>query len=241
MSVSKSTLRRNLAKNVARSESAALTDLSNGYSDGEPNMSHAHAVLKQYRERSTVFREEYLQQLTTKSRSFLSEHRRKRLNSARTDALAESMMQVVDLVYATIEPYAAELNRALGYSELTVSSTSPCTVTEHLIFDAHRQPLKSITTYRTRISTCRLSVVVRGCVDRIDFFMLPVEHVMGLTKIEQEHAPLMTFTAQLEDGKIDWHVEGKDLTPERLERYSLLLFDHLIEETRIDMDRREAS
>jgi hypothetical protein len=74
---------------------------------------------------------------------------------------------------------------------------------------------------------------VRGQHNKVDFFVLPVEQVMALTHVESQHVPLMTFSGEHNGvGLIDWQVEGKPLTSDRLERYCLHLFDHLIEQTR---------
>lgn len=95
-----------------------------------------------------------------------------------------------------------------------------------------------ISSYRCRISTTRLALVIRGKEERIDFFVLPVESVMGLSKTEDQHDPLMSFTCEVKNGQYNWEVEEKPLTEERLEKYVLLTFEHLMDLTREELLRR---
>ena len=61
---------------------------------------------------------------------------------------------------------------------------------------------------------------------------------MGLSRVESQHPPIMSFNGRANPRTEfnEWEVEGKPLTSERLERYCLLLFNHLVEETRNDLN-----
>jgi hypothetical protein len=63
---------------------------------------------------------------------------------------------------------------------------------------------------------------------------------MGLSKTEDQHEPLMSFTCEVKNGQYNWEVEEKPLTEERLERYTLLIFEHLMDLTREELLRRPA-
>jgi len=194
----------------------------------------AREILGNYKVRVQNVRLEFLQNITKDSLNFLAGQKlqeRQKMNL--DDIIAESMRSVVDEVFTTLEPYISEFNKAVACTQLSVSSTSPALVKEVLSFDSLRRPVHTVSSYRARVSTCRLSMVVRGQHDKVDFFVLPVEKVMALTNVESQHAPLMTFSGEDNGiGLIDWQVEGKPLTSDRLERYCLHLFDYLIEQTR---------
>ncbi len=194
----------------------------------------AREILGNYKVRVQNVRLEFLQNITKDSLNFLAGQKlqeRQKMNL--DDIIAESMKSVVDEVFTTLEPYISEFNKAVACTQLSVSCTSPALVKEVLSFDSLRRPVHTVSSYRARVSTCRLSMVVRGQHDKVDFFVLPVEKVMALTNVESQHTPLMTFRGEHNGiGLIDWQVEGKPLTSDRLERYCLHLFDYLIEQTR---------
>ncbi len=194
----------------------------------------AREILGNYKVRVQNVRLEFLQNITKDSLNFLAGQKlqeRQKMNL--DDIIADSMKSVVDEVFTTLEPYISEFNKAVACTQLSVSCTSPALVKEVLSFDSLRRPVHTVSSYRARVSTCRLSMVVRGQHDKVDFFVLPVEKVMMLTNIESQHTPLMTFSGEHNGiGLVDWQVEGKPLTSDRLERYCLHLFDYLIEQTR---------
>ncbi len=191
-------------------------------------------ILGNYKVRVQNVRRDFLQSITRDSLNFLAGQKlQERQRLSLDEVIGESMKSVVDEIFTTLDPYISEFNKAVACTQLSVSSTSPALVKEVLSFDSLRRPVHTVSSYRARISTCRLSIVVRGQHNKVDFFVLPVEQVMALTHVESQHVPLMTFSGEHNGvGLIDWQVEGKPLTSDRLERYCLHLFDHLIEQTR---------
>lgn len=216
-----------------------------GYNDVHPSAGVSQSstfdlaceILGNYKNRVQNVRLDFLQNMTRESLNFLSGQKLQERQRMSLDVvIAESMKSVVDEVFTTLDPYICEFNKAVACTQLSVSTTSPALVKEVLSFDSLRQPVHTVSSYRARISTCRFSVVVRGQHDKVDFFLIPVERVMALTNIESQHKPLMTFNGEHNGvGLIDWQVEGKPLTSDRLERYCLHLFDYLIEKTRDDI------
>jgi len=197
----------------------------------------SEAILNNYKAHAQNIREDILEQITNESLAFLQKQSvRENYYRAVNAVMEDSMRSVVDEVFDTLEPYMTKMNIALAGTSLTVSFTQPSAVTEALSYDRSRQPLNTVTSYRARISTSRFSIVIKGKDAAVDFYFLPVEKVMGLTRIESEHKPIMSFTGTPNCGLIDWEVEGKPLTSERLERYCLLLFDFLIKETRAALE-----
>ncbi len=204
----------------------------------------AQQILGNYAETVAPVRREFLDNLTNASHEFLSA--RSSLNrpapaALEPTSLTTSMTALIDRIFNTLEPYIHELNQTFRTTDLSVTFTPPAVVNENVGYDTLRRPAVVVSSYRCRISTTRLALVIRGKEDRVDFFLLPVETVMGLSRIEDEHSPLMTFTAEARNGVISWEVEEKPLTEERLEKYILLIFEHLMDLTREQLLQRPAS
>ncbi len=165
--------------------------------------------------------------------AFLDQYRKKtESKSVEQSSRQTSMQAIVDKAFGVIEPYIGELNHSLASTELRVACTSPEWVTENLR-NSSTSDRKSF--YRARISTSRLSIVIRGSEGRIEFFVLPASMVMGLSKVEDRHSPLMCFEVVNPGISPEWEVEGKPLTNERMERYCLLMFNYLLEETKFEL------
>ncbi len=113
-------------------------------------------------------------------------------------------------------------------------------VTETLRYNTLRDPVTSVSAFRGRVSTSCLSVVIKGHGSRVDFYFLPADKVVGLSFAEEQYAPVMHFTAAVNGSGISWEVEGKPLTEARLEKYSLIVFKHLIETTIDELKSRSS-
>ncbi|HEY9676923.1 MAG TPA: hypothetical protein V6C76_02890 [Drouetiella sp.] len=216
----------------------ALDDLFDNVDySGSSTFDLAREIIGNYKVRVQNVRMDFLQDMTRESLNFLAGQKMNDRRKMSMDEMVEaSMKSVVDEVFTVLEPYISEFNKAVARTQLTVSTTSPAVVKEVLSFDSLRRPIQTVSSYRCRISTCRFSVAVRGQQNKVEFYLLPVEHVLLLTNIEAHHRPLMTFSGEDSGiGMIDWQVEGKPLTADRLERYILHMFDYLIEKTRDEL------
>lgn len=200
-------------------------------------------IIDNYRSISTSVRQDYLDYLTAKSAAYAESAKQ----AASREITAEerinrTMVSLVDRIYHLLEPYALELNRVNALRDLHLSSQPPSVSTEASEYDHMRRPGRTTTYYRARFSTSRFSLVIRGIGGRIDFYMIPTDRIMGLSRIEAETAPLMTFAAAEELDSFEfesnsWIVEGKLLNADRLERFSLLALEHLLDRTQEDITR----
>lgn len=198
-------------------------------SDGAQSQLSAR-ILDNYISSSRNLRQPFLDHITQKSLTIHANHQARLLQAESEEgALERSMKRYINEIFSLFESYSVMLNRNIGIASLQIVWTEPNAVTETVEYDRQRQPLTTVTTYRCRFSTSKLSLVIRGQDSMIDFFILPVESVIGLSKTESQHLPLMTFTGELMGSEINWEVENKKLTDERCERYCLLLFDYFIE------------
>jgi hypothetical protein len=189
-------------------------------------------IIENYRLSTQPVRRDYLEYLAQKSLGYADELERNRNNRAPDHNIEQNTRAVVDRIYGILEAYALELNRVGRARDLFISATAPARLQEVLEFDRFRQPTKSLSVYRARFSTNRLSLVVRGLGHLVEFFLLPGDRVIGLSRAEAEISPLMTFQSEPALAGLAWFVEAKPLTPDRLERFSLLALEHLLDKTR---------
>jgi hypothetical protein len=189
-------------------------------------------ILENYRLNAQPVRRDYLEYLAQKSLTFADELEHRKSNQPAAYDPEQSTRTVVDRIYNLLDSYALELNKILRTHDLFVSATAPSRSQEVLEYDRARQPLKSLTVYRARFSTTRLSLVVRGLGNLVQFFLLPGDRVIGLSRAEAELSPLMVFQSEQGLTGPSWFVECKPLTDDRLERYSLLALEHLLDKTR---------
>ncbi|MBI5174389.1 MAG: hypothetical protein SFV17_09765 [Candidatus Obscuribacter sp.] len=184
-------------------------------------------ILENYRQLSSSVRQDYLDYLTAKTRDY-AKSVSVRCESGTSQS--HEMKALLERIYFTLEPYAVELNRVNGSEAriLELSVQPPCLTNEITDSSSQRRADRTVSYYRCRFSTRLLSLVIRGSEDCIDFFLIPTDRVLGLSLIEAQTKPLMSFTFEHAQG---WTVEGKELNHDRLERYSLLTLEHLLDRT----------
>jgi hypothetical protein len=113
-------------------------------------------------------------------------------------------------------------------------------VNEILRYNKLREPVESITTFRARLSTRFTSMVIIGRKNCVEFRMLPVEEVIGLTKAEAAYVPFLSFECQLEETGCEWYHNNAVLTNETLEALCMEAFSKLIGATRDEAKANEA-
>lgn len=185
-------------------------------------------IIENYRALTNTVRQDYLQYLTAKTEAYaLGAGPQAEPTTARN--VKAEMRGYLERIFQILEAYAVEINRVNRLKDLTISMVSPSEALEVFELDRLRRPSKTASFYRCRFSTRQLSLVVRGLDNRIDFFLLPADRVIGLSRAEEECGALMTFSAG--EAAADWQVENKTLSDDRLERYSLLALEHLLDST----------
>lgn len=188
-------------------------------------------IIENYKQTtSSAVRSDYLDYLARKTLSFAEIQDQERLPKEAAQE-KDICRAVVERIFGLLEPYTIELNRINKLKQLHITAVPPSATGEVLEYDRNRRPLRSVTYYRARFSTSRYSLVVRGLKNRVEFFILPADRVIGLTAAEAQLEPLMVFAS--EGGA--WWVEGKSLNTDRFERYSLLALEHLLDCTQEEL------
>lgn len=181
-------------------------------------------------------RKDYVEHLTNKSLAFLRSYDRGFGLLSEHEIVKDATLRLVEKTFHLLEPYVVHFNNSAG-TALCIASTSPDEIIETVEGEWPFRPSHDVSFYRARFSTHNLSLVIRGSEDRVEFFLLPVDQVMSLSKIEDDYGALMSFNSVIEGNKVDWVVEGKPLTDERFERYCLLTFDYFIKQSQDELVR----
>jgi|JI6StandDraft_1071083.scaffolds.fasta_scaffold01571_8 hypothetical protein len=214
--------------------------------DGSINLKQT--IIDNYRSQSQNVRPDYLAYLTQKSLAYSDRVAQTEISAEQARAaIDQGTMVLVDRIFALLEPYTQEINRINRVKELHLTCVAPSRSSEALELDRSRRPSKSTCYYRSRFSTSKLSLVVRGLQGKIEFFIFAADRVMGLSNEEACHQPLMVFDAEIAlSGNFDtgnqsqpllsWTVEGKELTSDRFERFTLLALEHLIDRSHEELE-----
>ena len=70
----------------------------------------------------------------------------------------------------------------------------------------------------------------------MEFFVLPTIAVLGLSKMESAYPCVASLTANLENDTIEWEIDRKPLTGDRIKDLSMVIFRQLMEKTRMQFE-----
>lgn len=191
-------------------------------------------ILKNHNRSPRQVRPEYMDHLAVKTREFERVYYGSDVsdsNSDRNSGRPTDPKGMVDRIFTLLEPYAHELSRLSGPGALAVTAHAPSESREIIAEDWPHRPPQAVCFYRCRFATSVFSASIRGLEGQVKFFLIPVEQAIRLNDAEEEFGCLMTF----EDTGNGWAVEDKELSDNRLERYSLLFFNHFVDRTRQEL------
>lgn len=149
------------------------------------------------------------------------------------DAYEEATASLMEIVFDQMRSFAFEFNSAVGFSEVHITCTKPSLVTEVLRHNSLREPVETLSNLRARLSTRHFSLVIIGRAKSMEFFLMPVQKVIGMTKSEANYSPKASFEAAFDGQGVSWQFERQVLTNELLERVLRDLFKQLIEASRL--------
>lgn len=223
-----------LRKNVDRDD-FTFEDVSNA----SPSRQLSEQILTKLQQVPDADKQSFVEKLTSDSLTFLAKRQGMRLQQLHEAAmLNESMTALMQSMFARIESYSLELNAYIGCTDLHTVVTRAAHVREVTKYSKARQPLESITYFRGRVGTHAWSLVMRGREGKIEFFLVPVEKVMGLSKTEAQFEPIATVSGTLNKDleTVDWEVNEWPLTRMREQDLCMELFASLIKATREHME-----
>ncbi len=138
-----------------------------------------------------------------------------------------AIVSMVDKIMDKLHYFALQFNLEVGW-DLHVSTTRPTFVTEVVHYNFRREPIETITIYRARLSTRLWSLVIRGHGPLIEFFVLPAQIVIGLSRSESHHRPILELRAMRKQDDLHWFLNGRDMSADQLQEVCETAFKNLI-------------
>lgn len=190
-------------------------------------------IISTYQTGASQDRSHWVSQLAQDSVSYVSGLRNSQKQRASEEInLQKSTEEIVQKAFLLLRTYAFEFNNAVGLSELHVTCTKPDMVTEVTRYSQRREPIESVTNYRARISTRFFSLVVRGNEGTVEFYLIPVQKVIGMSKAELAYRPVARLMGSLNEEQPLWMIGDQELTSDKLEVLLSDLFKELVEYSR---------
>lgn len=143
-----------------------------------------------------------------------------------------ALESVLECIYSELKRYQFHFNGVAVGSDLYVVDSLLAQVKEPIQTNKLGEVESSVTYMRMRFSTATLSLVVRGRLDLIECFLVPTSHVMSLSKIEDQFAPLLTVQVKTIDGQFCWRAIDAGGSINDIEEFTMWLFDQLIDRSK---------
>ena len=154
----------------------------------------------------------------------------------RSNAVYSYIARIVE----ALSPYAGLVNTAVGHTELYTVLTGPELIVEQIKLPGAHDSFEYRKDYRARFSTRTWSLLFRGVDGRIDIFLLPVDKVMRLTKVESFYKPVARLFAEVQGTQVTWTLDGEEKDAKQVMSYVLQLFHQLLERTKSQMFRERS-
>lgn len=205
-------------------------ELQNAHSKGVLNsfnsmtIEHDHAAL--------------LEDLANEALIFIEEEQKHAKQREREELLKSNAIHAyIGKIVGMLSPYAGLVNTAVGHTELYTVLTGPEIIVENIKLPGAHDSYEIKKDYRARFSTRTWSLLFRGIDGRIDIFLMPVDKVMRLTKVETFFKPVARIFAEVSGSKVVWTMDGQETSAEERMSFILKQFHQLLERTKAQMFR----
>lgn len=179
-----------------------------------------------------------LEDLANEALLFIQEEQKQAKQREKEESLKSNAIHAyIGKIVGTLSPYAGLVNTAVGHTELYTVLTGPELIVEHIKLPGAHDSYEVKKDYRARFSTRTWSLLFRGIDGRIDIFLLPVDKVMRLTKVESFYKPVARIFAEVQGSKIVWTLDGEEKSAEQRMTFILKQFHQLLERTKSQMFR----
>lgn len=203
-------------------------ELQNAHSKGVLNsfnsmtIEHDHAAL--------------LEDLANEALIFIEEEHKHAKQREREELLKSNAIHAyIGKIVGMLSPYAGLVNTAVGHTELYTVLTGPEIIVENIKLPGAHDSYEIKKDYRARFSTRTWSLLLRGIDGRIDIFLMPVDKVMRLTKVETFFKPVARIFAEVNGSKVVWTMDGQETSAEERMSFILKQFHQLLERTKAQM------
>ncbi len=182
-----------------------------------------------------------LEDLANEALTFLEDEQKQAKQRAKEVMLKSNAVHAyIGKIVETLSPYAGLVNTAVGHTELYTVLTGPELIVEQIKLPGAHDSFEYRKDYRARFSTRTWSLLFRGVEGRLDIFLLPVDKVMRLTKVESFYKPVARIFAEVEDTKVTWTLDGEEKDTTQRMAFILHLFHQMLERTKSQMFRERS-
>lgn len=206
-------------------------------SNFELQNAHSKKVLNSFN--STTIEHDHaalLEDLANETLQFLQEEEKHAKQRAKEVMLKNNAVHAyIGKIVETLSPYAGLVNTAVGHTELYTVLTGPELIVEQIKLPGAHDYSEYRKDYRARFSTRTWSLLFRGVEGRLDIFLLPVDKVMRLTKVESFYKPVARIFAEVQGSKVIWTLDGEEKDATERMAFILQLFHQLLDRTKNQM------
>lgn len=143
---------------------------------------------------------------------------------------------LVDKMFQDLRWFAHEYNKVAHGTPLQISSSILGEVTEVVRVNSKREAEETATFFRARLSNRKHSLVLRGGVNRIDFYIVPVSQVMAMSLLETGYAPVATIGVRINESGVHWKLMNSSFKPDTLDDLCMWMFSEFVDTTRRELD-----
>ncbi|HEY9786533.1 MAG TPA: hypothetical protein V6D17_14085 [Candidatus Obscuribacterales bacterium] len=200
----------------------------------------AQQILVYHESESVTPSSDWMSRLKEDSVNFLAEQRGVQLQQIyREAAYKKGVEMLVDKIFQLLQRYAYEFNQVAAGTDLHVSGTISGDVTEVTRYNKLREVEETKTFFRARFSTRTYSLVIRGKDDAIEFYQIPVNRIMALSKTESEYKPMARLQVKITEQGMMWRMADSVPPVDSLDKLCMWLFTNLVEESKAAAKKEE--
>jgi len=176
---------------------------------------------------------DWMYKLKEESMQFLADQKGVELQKGQREQIYKKGIEtLIDKIFGLLQRFTFEFNQIAAGTDLHVSGTISGDVTEVTQYNKLREAVQSETYFRARVSTRLFSLVLRGRHESVEFYLLPVNKVMALSKSEKQYRALARIQVRITEEGMMWRMEDGVPAVDSMDELCMWLFSNLINETK---------
>jgi hypothetical protein len=197
------------------------------------SMANSEQILVYHESEPVANGTDWMSQLKQESLQFLADQRGVHLQEVYRESIYKSGIAIlVDKIYGLLQRYMFEFNQVANGTELHVTGSISGDVTEVTRYNRFREAEETKTYFRARFSTKLCSLVVRGCDDKVECFLVPTSKVMALSRTENDYKAIAVLQVKITENGMMWRMQDSNPPVETLDQLCMWLFSAMVQETK---------
>lgn len=152
----------------------------------------------------------WMDDLKAQSEHFIQSRRDEDAERELQDSLFKSAVcYLVDQLFRHLKHYAFELNKVAQGTGLQISSSIMGEVAEVITINKNREAEETVTYFRARLSNSLYTLMLRGGINKLEFYVMPVDKAMALSVSEDQFRPILSINVRIRSGCAEWMVDDR--------------------------------